>query len=47
VTKPTEIPPTGFRIGTPASINAITPEQTVAIEVDPLDSITSLVTRIA
>ena len=38
------IPETGLFILTPASINAIVPEQTVAIEDDPFDSKTSLTT---
>jgi len=44
-TRPTEIPATGRLIGTPASMRARTPAQTEAIEVEPLDSMTSLVTR--
>ncbi len=39
------IPETGFFNCTPASISAIVPEQTVAIEDDPLLSNTSLTTR--
>ena len=41
------MPATGRLIGTPASIRASTPEQTLAIEVEPFDSMTSLVTRMA
>ena len=40
------IPPTGFCIGIPESINAIEPAQTVAIEEEPLDSKISLTIRI-
>ena len=47
VTRPQVMPATGFLIGTPASISASTPEQTLAIEVEPLDSMTSLLTRMA
>ena len=38
---PIAIPETGLLILTPASINAIVPEQTVAIDDEPLDSSTS------
>ena len=41
------MPATGVLIGTPASINASMPQQTLAIEVEPFDSITSLVMRMA
>ena len=41
------MPATGVLIGTPASISARTPAQTLAIEVEPLDSMTSLETRMA
>src|SRR5690606_23805649 len=41
VIKPIAIPETGFVIWIPASINAKVPEQTVAIEEEPLDSNTS------
>ena len=41
---PIAIPDTGLLSLTPASISAIVPEQTVAIEEDPLDSNTSLTT---
>ena len=47
VTRPTEMPATGVLIGTPASISASIPPQTLAIEVEPFDSITSLEMRIA
>src|SRR3989344_3263012 len=36
--RPIAIPATGRVIGTPASIRAIVPAQTVAIEVEPLDA---------
>ena len=39
------IPETGFLSCTPASIRAIVPEQTVAIDEEPLDSSTSDTTR--
>ena len=41
------MPATGVLIGTPASISASIPPQTLAIEVEPLDSMISLVMRIA
>ena len=41
---PIAIPETGLVIWTPASIRAIVPEHTVAIEDEPLDSSTSLTT---
>jgi len=44
-TSPIAIPETGLRIGTPASINASDPAQTVAIEDEPLDSKISEITR--
>ena len=47
VQMPTLMPATGRIIGTPASISASVPPQTVAIEVEPLDSMISLVTRMA
>ncbi len=39
------MPATGRVIGTPASINASVPPQTVAMEEEPFDSMISLVTR--
>lgn len=42
---PIAIPETGFLIGTPASIKANVPAQTVAIEEEPLDSRISETTR--
>ena len=39
--KPMAIPETGLDIFTPASIKAIVPEHTVAIDDDPFDSRTS------
>jgi hypothetical protein len=42
---PMAIPETGFLIGTPASISAMEPPQTVAIEEEPLDSRISDTTR--
>src|SRR5881275_2847172 len=47
VTSPTEIPATISFTGTPASISASIPPHTLAIEVDPLDSMISLEIRIA
>ena len=47
VQMPMLMPATGRIIGTPASINASVPPQTDAIEVEPLDSMISLVTRMA
>ena len=41
------MPATDFFSGTPASSKARTPEQTDAIEVEPLDSMTSEETRTA
>jgi len=38
VTRPAEIPATGFLIGTPAAINDIVDAQIDACEVEPLDS---------
>jgi len=40
-TSPMAIPATGARSGTPASINARQPPQTVAIEEEPFDSVIS------
>jgi hypothetical protein len=40
------MPATGRTIGTPASISASVPPQTEAIEVEPFDSMISLVIRI-
>jgi len=45
VQMPTLMPATGRTIGTPASISASVPPQTLAMEVEPLDSMISLVTR--
>ncbi len=45
VQMPTLMPATGRIIGTPASSSASVPPQTDAIEVEPLDSMISLVTR--
>ena len=47
VQMPMLMPATGRIIGTPASINASAPPQTEAMEVEPFDSMISLVTRIA
>ena len=47
VQMPTLMPATGRIIGTPASMSASVPPQTEAIEVEPLDSMISLVTRMA
>src|ERR1041385_3229746 len=44
---PTLIPATGLFIGTPASSNPSVPPQTEAIDVEPFDSMISLVTRTA
>ena len=44
---PMLMPATGRVIGTPASINASVPPQTEAMEVEPLDSMISLVMRTA
>src|SRR5690625_5062781 len=43
---PIAIPATGLGIGTPASISAMEPPQTLAMEEDPLDSVISERTRI-
>ena len=45
VIRPMEIPATGAFNGTPASINDNVAPQTVAIEVEPLDSMISDVQR--
>ena len=45
VQMPTLMPATGLIKGTPASMRANVPPQTLAIEVEPLDSMISLVTR--
>ena len=45
-TSPIAIPATGALIGTPASINDSEDPQTLAIELDPLDSVISDTTRI-
>jgi hypothetical protein len=47
VQMPMLMPATGRIMGTPASISASVPPQTVAMELEPLDSIISLVTRMA
>ena len=44
---PTLMPATGRIKGTPASMSARVPPQTLAMEVEPLDSMISLVTRTA
>ena len=41
------MPATGFLIGTPASMRASTPAQTQAMEVEPFDSMISLLMRMA
>ena len=41
------MPATGRLIGTPASMRAMTPEHTEAMEVEPLELITSLLMRMA
>jgi hypothetical protein len=41
------MPPTGRMSGTPASSSAMVPAQTEAMEVEPLDSMTSEETRMA
>ena len=41
------MPATGVLIGTPASISASMPPQTLAIEVEPFDSMISLEMRMA
>ena len=46
VIRPIAIPETGLLIFTPASISAIVPAHTVAIEEDPFDSNTSETIRI-
>jgi len=45
-TRPTEIPATGLVIGTPAAISPRVAPQTDAIELEPLDSKMSEITRI-
>ncbi|MEY4006150.1 MAG: hypothetical protein RLZZ221_2246 [Verrucomicrobiota bacterium] len=45
VMRPQEMPATGAVIGTPASINERQPPQIEAIEVEPLDDMISLTTR--
>ena len=45
-TRPIAMPDTTFLIGTPASINAKIDPQTVAFDVDPLDSSISVLRRI-
>ena len=45
-TRPTEMPATGLLIGTPEAISAKVAPQTEAIELLPLDSRMSLITRI-
>ena len=47
MTKPIATPATGFFNGIPASIIAKLEAQTVAIELEPLDSVISETTRIA
>ena len=47
VTSPTEIPATGVLTGTPASMSASIPPHTLAIELEPFDSMISLVMRTA
>ena len=47
VTRPVDIPAQGAEMGTPASISDRQPPQIEAIEVDPLELITSETTRIA
>ena len=47
LTRPIAIPATGAFIGTPASINASDAPQTVAIELEPFDSVISDTTRMA
>ena len=44
LTKPTDTPATGARIGTPASIIASEAAQAVAMDEEPLDDVTSLAT---
>ena len=46
LTRPMAMPATGAWIGTPASISASEPPQTVAIDDEPLDSRMSETTRI-
>jgi len=46
VNRPTEMPATVALIGTPASIRAMHPPHTEAIEDEPLDSVISLIRRI-
>ena len=45
-TSPTEIPATGLLIGTPAAISPSVAPQTLAIELEPLDSRMSEMMRI-
>ena len=47
VTRPQEIPATGFLMGTPAAIKDMQDAQVEAMEVEPLDSIVSETERIA
>ena len=47
VTSPIEIPATGVFSGTPASMSASVPAHTLAMEVDPFDSMISLDMRMA
>src|SRR5262245_20522415 len=46
VINPQEMPATGAMIGTPASMSARQPPQIEAIEVEPLEAMISLTTRI-
>src|SRR5262245_48252067 len=46
LTRPTDTPATGWRIGTPASMRASVPPHTEAIEDDPFDSRISEINRI-
>jgi hypothetical protein len=46
LTRPTEMPATGFEIGTPAAIRPSVAPQTLAIELEPFDSRMSEITRI-
>ena len=43
--RPIATPATGARIGTPASMSDRVPPQTVAMELDPFDSVISLTMR--
>ena len=45
LTRPTEMPATGFAIGTPAAISPSVAPQTDAIELEPFDSRMSEMTR--